>query len=110
VEQLFACILVPLLWLEIIVFTLPEKWRDRIYDLQFGPRWEERRSMRGNHPCHIVLMDDSPSIVMQFTERIAGVIWQTFYFILSSYLVLQRSLPQCTNSRPTYLAVSYCFF
>ena len=44
--QLLVCLLVPLLWFETIVFVLPENWRDRIYDLQFGPRWAAKRRDR----------------------------------------------------------------
>jgi hypothetical protein len=43
VFQFFVCILLLLLWFEMIVFALPEKWRDRIYDLQFGPSWAAKR-------------------------------------------------------------------
>jgi hypothetical protein len=43
VEQLFACILATLLWFQSIVLILPEKWANRIYDLQFGPKWAAKR-------------------------------------------------------------------
>jgi len=46
IEQLFACILGPLLLFQTIVFALPEKWRDRIYDLQYGPKWSAKRRER----------------------------------------------------------------
>jgi hypothetical protein len=46
VEQLLACILVVLLTFETIVLVLPEKWRDRISALQFGPKWAAKRSER----------------------------------------------------------------
>jgi hypothetical protein len=34
--QLLVCIRVPLLWFEMIVLLLPERWRNRIFELQFG--------------------------------------------------------------------------
>ena len=43
VEQLFACILSVLLLFETVVLVLPEKWRDRISQLQFGPHWNPNR-------------------------------------------------------------------
>jgi hypothetical protein len=43
VEQLFACIISVLLLFETVVLVLPEKWRDRISVLQFGPHWNPNR-------------------------------------------------------------------
>jgi hypothetical protein len=43
VEQLFACILSVLLLFETLVLCLPEKWRWRISELQFGPHWTAKR-------------------------------------------------------------------
>jgi hypothetical protein len=37
--QIFSCVLVVLLWFESIVLVLPERWREKIGALQFGPRW-----------------------------------------------------------------------
>jgi hypothetical protein len=37
-SQLFCCFLVVLLTFETIVLLLPERWRCRISELQFGPR------------------------------------------------------------------------
>jgi len=44
--QLFACILAMLLWFESIVFVLPEKWRDKFSELQFGPLWTAKGRAR----------------------------------------------------------------
>ncbi len=41
--QVFVCILVTFTLFEMVVFALPEKWRDRIYDLQFGASWATKR-------------------------------------------------------------------
>jgi hypothetical protein len=45
-ELLFVCILATLLWFELIVFLLPERWREKIGELQFGPAWAKRRDSR----------------------------------------------------------------
>jgi hypothetical protein len=37
-SQLFCCILVTLLWFEMVLLVLSERWRWRISELQFGPR------------------------------------------------------------------------
>jgi hypothetical protein len=42
-EQLFACIVLVLLWFETIVLLLPERWRWKISELQFGPSWAAKR-------------------------------------------------------------------
>jgi hypothetical protein len=44
--QLFACIISVLLWFETVVFVLPERLRNKIYDLQFGPAWAAKRRER----------------------------------------------------------------
>ena len=46
VELLFLCILATLLWFELIVFLLPERWREKIGALQFGPAWAAKRRER----------------------------------------------------------------
>jgi len=46
VELLFVCILAVLLWFELIVFLLPERWREKIGALQFGPAWAAKRRDR----------------------------------------------------------------
>ncbi len=46
VELLFLCILATLLWFELIVFLLPERWREKIGALQFGPAWAAKRGKR----------------------------------------------------------------
>jgi hypothetical protein len=42
VFQLFTCLLVVCLWLEMIVLVLPERWRRKVCEIQFGPRWAAR--------------------------------------------------------------------
>ena len=44
--QIFACVLVVPLWIETVVLILPERWRQRIFELQFGPRWTKENSRR----------------------------------------------------------------
>jgi hypothetical protein len=44
--QLFACILAALLWFETIVLILPERWRRKVSELQFGPSWTAKRRAR----------------------------------------------------------------
>jgi hypothetical protein len=44
--QFFACILIVIAAVELIVFNLPDKWRDRISALQFGQRWTAKRRER----------------------------------------------------------------
>jgi len=46
VFQLLVCIVAVLLWFETIVFVLPEKWREKIGALQFGPSWAAKKSRR----------------------------------------------------------------
>ena len=46
VVQFFACILIVIAMVEMIVFNLPDKWRDRISAVQFGRRWVARRRER----------------------------------------------------------------
>ncbi len=41
--QLFSCLVVVLLTFETIVLFLPEEWRLRISELQFGPGWAAKR-------------------------------------------------------------------
>jgi len=41
--QLYWCIVCVLLTFETIVLFLPEKWRDRISQLQFGPHWTAKK-------------------------------------------------------------------
>jgi hypothetical protein len=43
IELLFVCILATLLWFELIVFLLPEPWREKIGELQFGSAWAKKR-------------------------------------------------------------------
>ena len=43
VFQLFTCLFVVCLWLEMVVMVLPERWRRKVCELQFGPRWMARR-------------------------------------------------------------------
>jgi hypothetical protein len=45
-ELLFVCVLAVFLWFELIVFLLPERWREKIGELQFGPAWAKRRDSR----------------------------------------------------------------
>ena len=42
VSQLFTCLFVVCLWLEMGVMVLPERWRRKVCELQFGPRWMAR--------------------------------------------------------------------
>ena len=37
--QMLVCILFVVAWFEAIVQLLPERWREKIGALQFGPRW-----------------------------------------------------------------------
>jgi hypothetical protein len=46
VELLFVCILAVLLWFELIVFLLPDRWREKIGAWQFGPAWAAKRRER----------------------------------------------------------------
>ena len=46
VELLFACILVVALWFEVIVWLLPERWREKIDALQYGASWTAKRRER----------------------------------------------------------------
>jgi hypothetical protein len=46
VELLFVCILATLLWFELIVFLLPEQWREKIGALQYGPAWAAKKRER----------------------------------------------------------------
>jgi hypothetical protein len=41
--QLFSCIISVLLLFETIVLFLPEKWRWKISQLQFGPHWTAKK-------------------------------------------------------------------
>jgi len=43
VYQLFPCILFVLLWFEMVVLILPERWRGNVYELQFGPAWTAKK-------------------------------------------------------------------
>jgi hypothetical protein len=45
-ELLFVCILAVFLWFELIVFLLPDRWREKIGALQFGPAWAAKRRER----------------------------------------------------------------
>jgi hypothetical protein len=40
---LYSCVVVVLLTFETIVLFLPEEWRQRISQIQFGPRWTAKR-------------------------------------------------------------------
>jgi hypothetical protein len=42
VAQLFVCLLVVFGWFEMIVWILPERWRHKVCELQFGPCWAAR--------------------------------------------------------------------
>ena len=42
VPRLFTCLFVVCLWLEMVVTVLPERWRRKVCELQFGPRWVAR--------------------------------------------------------------------
>ncbi len=44
--QILSCIVFVLLWFETIVFVLPERWREKIGALQFGPSWAAKRRER----------------------------------------------------------------
>lgn len=44
--QFAACILLVIATVELIVFSLPDKWRDRLSALQFGPRWTAKQRER----------------------------------------------------------------
>ena len=46
VLQLFICVLVVCLWLELVVLVLPERWRRKACELQFGPRWAARNRQK----------------------------------------------------------------
>ena len=39
VAQLFTCFLVVCLWFETVVLLLPERWKRKVCELQFGPGW-----------------------------------------------------------------------
>jgi hypothetical protein len=45
-ELLSVCILAVFLWFELIVFLLPDRWREKIGALQFGPAWAAKRRER----------------------------------------------------------------
>ena len=44
--QLVVCILFVFVWFETIVMFLPERWREKIGALQFGPSWAAKRKGR----------------------------------------------------------------
>ncbi len=46
VFQFFVCLLLPLLRFEMTVLLLPERWREKIGVLQFGPGWAAKRRER----------------------------------------------------------------
>jgi len=41
--QLFVCILFVVAWFEMVAILLPERWREKIGALQFGPRWAAKQ-------------------------------------------------------------------
>ena len=41
--QIFSCVVGVLLLFETIVMLLPERWREKISELQFGPSWAAKR-------------------------------------------------------------------
>jgi hypothetical protein len=43
---LYSCVALVLLTFETVVLFAPEKWRMRISELQFGPRWAAKRGER----------------------------------------------------------------
>ena len=47
--QLLTCLVLVLIWFELVLMLLPERWRRKICQLQFGPRWAGRnRDSRGH--------------------------------------------------------------
>lgn len=44
--QFLVCILLPLMWFGLFVQLLPERWREKVCELQFGPRWTKEHSRR----------------------------------------------------------------
>jgi hypothetical protein len=42
VFQLFACFVVVLLFVESIILALPDRWRQKVCELQFGAGWTAR--------------------------------------------------------------------